>query len=523
MYAAIDTYLASPQRLLFPTVRDILPRPTLDSGDRDRMDLHNAHILDDPEQLQAVHSVLHHPRGSVPFIIYGPPGTGKTATVVECILQLLIQNPDNRILACAPNNNACNVLTARLAAEPKLEGLMFRLHAFSRSVDDCPEDVQPFAFVNAHGVFGVPPLDILRKHRIVVCTCSSAAFLKSHGLPVGHFSHIIVDEAAQAEEPLAMVPIRAFADVLTNVVLAGDCNQLGPVIYSPAAGNLGLKKSYLERLMHFGETYDTKKQTGHTIVQLLRNRRSHGAIIAWSNKYLYEDTLCAAAHASTARNMLGSPLLPNKTFPVVFHGIKGKQMRGSKSPSWFNIEEASVVRNKCLALLEDKDRPIKEREIGVIAPYKAQVRRIRQLLKSSGIKDVLVCSVEQFQGEERRVIIFSTTRNTPPKGKEGQRVGVRAKIGFVNDRKRINVAFTRAQAMLIVIGDPEALGGHPIWRTFINYVASHGGATAKQPDWNLTTKVPVPGYVEIRVDERSRVGDEYIDKRSATVLRYMGD
>ena len=38
-------------------------------------------------------------------------------------------------------------------------------------------------------------------------------------------------------------------------------------------------------------------------------------------------------------------------------------------------------------------------EIGIVAPYKAQVRRIRKLLKKVGLRDITVGSVEQFQGQ----------------------------------------------------------------------------------------------------------------------------
>jgi len=46
-------------------------------------------------------------------------------------------------------------------------------------------------------------------------------------------------------------------------------------------------------------------------------------------------------------------------------------------------------------------------EIGVIAPYKAQVRAIRELLKPAGLSDVSVGSVEQFQGQVRAMAWFS--------------------------------------------------------------------------------------------------------------------
>lgn len=83
-------------------------------------------------------------------------------------------------------------------------------------------------------------------------------------VPVGHFSHIIIDEAAQAEEPLVMIPILAFSDAYTNVILAGDPNQLGPVIKSPVAAKNGLGKSLLWRLMRIREVYGLDTQLGKT-------------------------------------------------------------------------------------------------------------------------------------------------------------------------------------------------------------------------------------------------------------------
>jgi helicase MOV-10 len=49
------------------------------------------------------------------------------------------------------------------------------------------------------------------------------------------------------------------ADNSTNVVLSGDPKQLGPIIRSNVARELGLEKSYLERLTDL-ELYDEKKR-----------------------------------------------------------------------------------------------------------------------------------------------------------------------------------------------------------------------------------------------------------------------
>ena len=68
------------------------------------------------------------------------------------------------------------------------------------------------------------------------------------------------------------------------------------------------------------------------------------------------------AHAIPAvtRLFLQSDVLVKKNFPIVFHGIKGRELRGRHSPSYLNIHEASVVRDYCLRLIEDRERKICE-------------------------------------------------------------------------------------------------------------------------------------------------------------------
>jgi superfamily I DNA and/or RNA helicase len=66
----------------------------------------------------------------------------------------------------------------------------------------------------------------------VLTTCSSAAILQTLKIRAGYFSHIVIDEAAQAEGPLALIPIAFFSDEDTNIIPMGDPHQLGPVIRS---------------------------------------------------------------------------------------------------------------------------------------------------------------------------------------------------------------------------------------------------------------------------------------------------
>ena len=97
---------------------------------------------------------------------------------------------------------------------------------------------------------------------------------------------------------------------------------------------------------------------------------------------------------------------------------------------------------------------IQAKEIGVITPYRRQVQKIRQKLrKDEKTKEVMVGSTEEFQGQERRVIIVSTVRSSP----EYVYTDNQYKLGFLKNPKRFNVAITRAKALLIVVGNPHIL------------------------------------------------------------------
>ena len=110
---------------------------------------------------------------------------------------------------------------------------------------------------------------------------------------------------------------------------------------------LGKRKPYF--LLYEPRTYRTQ----HRIAVLRRNWRSHGAIIAWSNRYLYEDMMRDHGNSYITYHLVNSGVLPKKGFPVIFHGVRGNQERTKSSPSYFNVLEASIIRNYCVKLIND--------------------------------------------------------------------------------------------------------------------------------------------------------------------------
>ena len=91
-----------------------------------------------------------------------------------------------------------------------------------------------------------------------------------------------------------------------------------------------------------------------------------------------------------------------------------------------------------------------------------------------GFEDVKVGSVEEFQGQERRVIIISTVRSNS----DFVEFDTKHHLGFLVNPKRFNVAITRAQALLIVVGNPAVLAADVHWGQLLNLaLGEFGGAT----------------------------------------------
>ena len=102
-------------------------------------------------------------------------------------------------------------------------------------------------------------------------------------------------------------------------------------------------------------------------------------------------------------------------------------------------------------------------DIGVITPYVAQVslldrlfsknraniERFKRVLgeqRAMQLANIEIKSVDGFEGREKEVIIFSTVRNNTG-----------GHIGFLADRRRLNVGLTRAKRGLFVVGSIATL------------------------------------------------------------------
>ncbi|CAK9160682.1 unnamed protein product [Ilex paraguariensis] len=418
------------------------------------------------EQISAIGMILGC-NGGPPYVVHGPPGTGKTMTIVEAILQLYTMRKNARILVCAPSNNAADHILEKLLMTKAVRVQhreIFRLNALTRSFEDVKPDHISYCFAEEF-IFKCPPLRDLMRFKIIISTYTSASLLYAEGIKRGHFSHIFLDEAGQASEPEVMVPLSNLCRGDTVVILAGDPMQLGPVIFSRDAEIYGLGKSYLERLFEC-KFYGVKNE--NYVTKLVRNYRCHPAILYLPSQLFYRGELISCKDDDTWSSITWVEILPNKQFPVFFFGVQGFDEREGGNPSWFNRIEASKVVEIIRNLTQNMG--LDDEEIGVITPYRQQVLKIKKALESFGCSDIKVGSVEQFQGQERQIIIVSTVRSTV-KHNEFDKTYY---LGFLSNPRRFNVAITRAKSLLIVIGNPHIICKDPYWNKLLWHCSDNG-------------------------------------------------
>ena len=107
--------------------------------------------------------------------------------------------------------------------------------------------------------------------------------------------------------------------------------------------------------------------------------------------------------------------------------------------------------------------------------YFLLLKRKKYILKFFFPLILQIGSVEEFQGQEKPIIIITTVR-TLEEESEISKDAMRG-LGFLQSEKRFNVAITRAMSLLIVIGDPHLLGGDPTWMAFLKHCIQLGAYT----------------------------------------------
>ncbi|KAJ3187788.1 hypothetical protein HDU85_006181 [Gaertneriomyces sp. JEL0708] len=405
----------------------------------------------DNEQMTVIWRVVKNGAGlTLPYLVQGPPGTGKSTTIVAVVRAWLREHPQQRVLVCMPSNNALNAVLEKLAPAYSKEK-MFRVVGQRVGQEAIKNDIK---IVKDYGGYDeatdeFEPLESVEPYSIILST-----LVLSYDLPAkpGDFGLIIVDEAGQATVPESLIPLSRFHADKSQVMLVdvGDRMQLGPRVMARSAALYGLRMSLVALLMRCAQ-YQSLDDRYY--VRLVNNYRSHKGIIEFPSKEWYRSSLRACAPPAIVNKGLSLRVKPN--LPVVIDNVRGKEQQLPGSTSWCNEAEADRVCHWIRKLVEVN---CPTHAIGVITPYNDQTKMVDGKLRAIGITDVIVASVDGFQGGERDVIIITTVRTSF----EG--------LHFINDDQRTNVALTRAKALEIIVCDEAALSeGSGVWHDFLEW------------------------------------------------------
>ncbi|XP_041838677.1 probable helicase with zinc finger domain [Melanotaenia boesemani] len=407
-----------------------------------------------------------------PILIIGPYGTGKTFTLAQAVKHILRQE-NSRVLICTHSNSAAD-LYIKDYLHPYVEAgnahaRPLRVYFRNRWVKTVHPAVQQYCLISSTQItFQMPTREDILRHRVVVVTLSTSQYLCQLDLEPGLFTHILLDEAAQAMECETIMPF-ALASKTTRIVLAGDHMQLSPFVYSEFARERNLHVSLLDRLYeHYPPEFPCR-------ILLCENYRSHEAIINYTSELFYDGKLMASGKQPSHKDF----------YPLTFFTARGEDVQEKNSTAYYNnaevfeiVERVEELRKKWPVAWGKLD----EGSIGVVSPYADQVFRIRAELRKKRMPEVSVERVLNVQGKQFRVLFLSTVRTrhtckhkqTAIKRKE-QLVEDSTEdldYGFLSNYKLLNTAITRAQSLVAVVGDPIALCSvgrcRKFWEHFIS-------------------------------------------------------
>lgn len=278
------------------------------------------------------------------------------------------------------------------------------------------------------------------------------------------FDTIIIDEVSQSLEPQCWIPFINHIG-FKKLIIAGDNMQLPPTVKSKdiQKQNVNGKKQFnktnladleftlFDRLVAY--------RNGNNFKVLLDTQyRMNNEIMRFPSRELYEDKL--RAHESVA-NIALPDLVPESPendllVPCIWYDTQGGNFPEKltdddrSSPNLLEFTGSKYNDMEALVVLQHLQQLIRigidPQVIGIISPYQAQVSLLKKYLQSHEITLVEVATVDGFQGREKEVIILSLVRSNELR-----------EVGFLKDRRRLNVAMTRPKRQLCVIGDIELM------------------------------------------------------------------
>ncbi|MFB6111491.1 MAG: AAA domain-containing protein [Halobacteriaceae archaeon] len=350
-------------------------------------------------------------------LIHGPPGTGKTYTIAR-LVEACVARGDRVLLSAFTNRAVDNALTA--VRETSVDDDEIVRVGTETGVGETTQSLRLSAAAPEAATR-------LRSAPVVAATTATCG---SRTMREQSFDIAVVDEASQLTEPDTLAAITR-AD---RFVLVGDHEQLPPVVREPELGS-----SLFERLI---DTYPD------AAVMLDRQYRMGQRIQAFPSREFYDGALRPASGAVASRgpgDIAREAALPADLRDAVSY----RPVTGTEAAH----TDAAEARDVAGVITAYTGAGVSPAEISVIAPFRAQVGEIRRRVPPA----VTVDTVDRFQGSSEAVVIVSFVATGSLEGP------------IFEDHRRLNVALTRVEHALILVGDPAALTSKPLYARMLEW------------------------------------------------------
>lgn len=411
------------------------------------------------------------------FLLVGPPGTGKTNVALRSMIEEM-ELSGSSLLLLAYTNRAVDEICEVLEGKDYLR--------IGRELS-CPEQYRSHLLPNLVGdeMNREKVRRILTETPIVVSTVSSMTGSKAI-FRLRQFDVAIFDEASQILEP-QLLPLlcaqQSGKPAIRKFIMIGDHKQLPAVVVQDEAksavdtdrlkeiGLTNCRNSLFERL------YNDAVRKGRTDLYALLDHqgRMHPEIAQFASQQFYDGLLQPVLLAHQCEELPYVKYGRNEKYVATtrFGFIDVPLPSITERQAKMNQREADVIAQIVVQLRDlakknhQEFRP--ERQIGIIVPFRRQIVAVRRALEREGIDeaaDMMIDTVERYQGSQRDVIIFGTTIS------QRYELQILSNIVVQNgtevDRK-LNVAVTRARKQLFVVGNRQLLNGNSLYKKLIEF------------------------------------------------------
>jgi hypothetical protein len=403
--------------------------------------------------------------GTNPFhLIQGPPGTGKTRTIAEIALRLV--DGAERVLVTSHTN---------VAVDNALEVMLKRASgAVARSIVRFGSPLKVSSEVSS---IRSQDLRDLRLKSVVGATLSKLAMLAALGSSGGLdwldpiFDVVIVDESSMATVPLTLCGVM----YARTFILVGDHMQLPPVVHCLSKLPVEDRRLVEQSLFEFLVLKYPERKT-----MLETQYRSHPSIVGFSSQHFYEGKL--QSDVSVAGKVWMPQVRPHIvrrlrffrtpeccSMPLIWVDTSKysehvwARPAARSTPSLYNEYEAALVS---VLVKELRLLGLSSEAAFVLTPFRLQAMLLRHLLREEGDAVMNLLSpesstVDSFQGKQQPIVVYNFAMTDPH---------ARA----LQDRRRLNVALTRAEMKLIIVGAAEQLSADPFIRSLCAYFRGNG-------------------------------------------------